>query len=249
MVCGRPPFVVQTIFEACNKHLHAAPPAPHSLVDGLPDDLDDVIVRLLAKDPADRAVSMGQISRALEAIATEQDISAIPERVPRRDSQPVAAQSSRAIVTPPTLTTLGATAAEIQATQRRTRPAMVGGLIAGVLVLALVIFVLTRPSGTDAPSAPSAPIEPTTQPTVAPPTPPVTPPTPPVTPPTPPVTPPTPPPVLPPTPPVVNTTKPPVTRPPHHPPPPHAIPPDAGVTHVAPPPPPPPNGSDVGGRL
>jgi serine/threonine protein kinase len=246
MVCGRPPFVVETIFEACGKHLHAIPPAPHSLVEGLPDALDELILQLLAKDPADRAVSMGQISRALEAISTERDISAIPERVVRRDSRPgVTPEPALAVVKPQTMTTLGATAAELQITQRRTRPAIVGGLIAGVLVLALVIFVMTRSSGNTAP-----PVEPAATPVVMPP-PPLTP----TPPPPPPAAVPTPPSVTPTPTPVITTTKPPVTRPHHLPVPPVKRPPSAAgsgsAAQVTPQPPPPPlqNGSDVGGRL
>ena len=147
MACGRPPFVAATIPEAYTKHAHAQPPSPRSLNPDVSPDLDALILRLLAKDPADRCVSMGQVTRELEAIANGTDPGAVA-----RDSRPIRAESPRPdaerraptpAAPPPTMTTLGASAAEMQATRAR-RPALVGGAIAAVAVLGLVVFVMTR---------------------------------------------------------------------------------------------------------
>src|SRR5262245_11132821 len=52
MTCGRPPFIVTNIAEACAKHLHEPAPRARSLVPGVPPRLDELLDRLLAKDPA-----------------------------------------------------------------------------------------------------------------------------------------------------------------------------------------------------
>ncbi|MDB4956756.1 MAG: serine/threonine protein kinase [Myxococcales bacterium] len=68
MACGRPPFLVTNIAEACAKHLHDPPPRVRSLEPALPRSLDALIDRLLAKAPADRPQSLRAIAQAFEAI-------------------------------------------------------------------------------------------------------------------------------------------------------------------------------------
>ena len=275
MACGRPPFIAQSIPEAYAKHAHSAPPDPRTLAPDLPADLAELILRLLSKDAADRAVSMGQVMRELEAIAQGKDPSTVA-----RESRPIRAESprpaaivpssesARPIVPPPTMTTLGASAAELKITRARRRPALIGGIVAGAGVLALVLFVAlhghsttSAPEPAPAAQPPSAPAPqpqpvppPAAQPAVAPepPTPAVAPEPPKAEPPTPavapePAEPPSPaePAEAPPTPP---PPKPPLVRTiPHHsrPPVPPPVARDAGVAK----PPPPPNNDDLGGRL
>ena len=117
MVCGEPPFECKTIFEACGKHLHSTPPSPHELTPEVPAVLDDLILRLLAKDPSERAVSMGQVARELEAIASGTDVASLPKRASRPVSTPTPVPTAPALPRPaiaPTMTTLGGSAAELQ---------------------------------------------------------------------------------------------------------------------------------------
>ncbi len=166
MVCGVPPFECKTIFEACGKHLHSKPPVPHELTPALPATVDDLVLRLLAKDPSERAVSMSQVARELEAIATGVDVASLPTSRPSRPaSQPRVEIATPAPPAPPapTMTTLGGSAAELQsmATKRRS-PAMIGGIVAGVVVLGLVVVVMTHAGSKDAPApVASPPVEPT----------------------------------------------------------------------------------------
>ncbi|MBV8757541.1 MAG: serine/threonine protein kinase, partial [Deltaproteobacteria bacterium] len=169
MACGRPPFIAATIPEAYTKHAHTAAPSPRSFNDAVSPELDTLILRLLSKDPADRCVSMGQVTRELEAIANGTD----PSKVVR-ESRPIRAESPRPemshtsptpslpMVQPPTMTTLGASAAEMQATRAR-RPALIGGIVAGVAVLGIVVFVMTR-GGSKAAPEPAAEPAPAAQP-------------------------------------------------------------------------------------
>ena len=168
MVCGTPPFECNTIFEACGKHLHSKPPVPSELTPDLPAELNDLVLRLLAKDPSERAVSMGQVARELEAIAAGVDVASVPaKRTSRPASQPSLTREpeptapQRPALAAPTMTTLGGSAAELHtAASRRRSPAMIGGIVAGVVVIGLVIVVMTR--STPAPPTPvaSPPTEP-----------------------------------------------------------------------------------------
>jgi eukaryotic-like serine/threonine-protein kinase len=240
MVCGRTPFVVASIPEAYTKHTHAAPPDPRTLAPGLPDNVAELILRLLAKDPADRAVSMGQVTRELEAIAQGKDPSQVA-----RESRPMHAESPRpGVVASLSMTTFSASAAELHVTRARRRPALIGGVIAGAAVLAVVLFVALHAGGTK--SEPASQPAATPEPVVAP-APPTLPPTPaPAPTPTPTPT-PEPPPPSPPSPPPKPVVAPEPPRPPPHPI--RAVhkrepaKPDAGVAK------PPPNSDDMGGRL
>jgi len=69
MACGRPPFVVTTLAEACGKHLTEIPVAASSLVPDLPPELDELIACMLEKRPDDRPQSMDVVVKRFEAIA------------------------------------------------------------------------------------------------------------------------------------------------------------------------------------
>jgi serine/threonine-protein kinase len=70
MACGRPPFIVTNIAEACAKHLHDTPPRVREIVPTLPNALQSLLDRLLAKSPDDRPTSMREVERAFAAIGT-----------------------------------------------------------------------------------------------------------------------------------------------------------------------------------
>ncbi len=53
LLTGQPPFG-RGIYDVLNAHVHVQPLAPSSLVDGIPPELDEIVLRLLAKDPAQR---------------------------------------------------------------------------------------------------------------------------------------------------------------------------------------------------
>ena len=54
MACGRPPFQAESMTEICAMHLGDPPPVPSKLVPGLPPQFDDLVARLLEKEPAQR---------------------------------------------------------------------------------------------------------------------------------------------------------------------------------------------------
>ena len=67
LLTGRPPFVADRPIKVMIAHAHeqVTPPSAHS--DGVPSDLEEVILRCLAKAPADRYPSAAEMSLALSS--------------------------------------------------------------------------------------------------------------------------------------------------------------------------------------
>ncbi|ATB31041.1 serine/threonine-protein kinase [Melittangium boletus] len=57
MLTGRLPFQGESPMHVAIQQVHSKPPAPSSLVDGLPAELDELVLRLLAKEPENRPAS------------------------------------------------------------------------------------------------------------------------------------------------------------------------------------------------
>lgn len=69
MLTGELPFVADTPVAVALKHLHEPPPSPKRRVPSLPAELDELVRRLLAKEPAQRPPGAKALVEALEAIA------------------------------------------------------------------------------------------------------------------------------------------------------------------------------------
>jgi len=69
MLTGRLPFRADSPMHVAIMQVQNAPPAPSSFVDGLPPELDALILRLLAKDPEQRPMSADLVARELKGIA------------------------------------------------------------------------------------------------------------------------------------------------------------------------------------
>ena len=65
---GTPPFRRDTAAQTISAHLHQRPPRP-SKTEGVPESFDRVIARALAKEPAGRYPSAGDLARAASAAA------------------------------------------------------------------------------------------------------------------------------------------------------------------------------------
>jgi len=86
MVCGQPPFEsADTPFTLMYKHLNELPQAPRTILPSLPPGVDAVILRALAKDPADRPPSAGALADAFAA-ALDPAPASLLEPVPPPDS-------------------------------------------------------------------------------------------------------------------------------------------------------------------
>lgn len=69
LLTGEVPFTGDSPVEIAMKHLSEVPPMPSELRPDVPDDLDLVVVRALAKEPADRYKSAAAMDADLETVA------------------------------------------------------------------------------------------------------------------------------------------------------------------------------------
>ena len=69
LLTGEVPFTGDSPVEIAMKHLGEMPPLPSDLRPDVPDDLDLVVVRALAKEPADRYQSAAAMDADLETVA------------------------------------------------------------------------------------------------------------------------------------------------------------------------------------
>jgi eukaryotic-like serine/threonine-protein kinase len=149
MLCGRPPFIAESIGELCTLHLHDRPPALSTMTPGLPREVDELVQRLLAKQPDQRPSS-----REIKAVLAT--LMAGGAAASRSEMSSVRAGH----------TTLSASAMSIAAPRSRRRRSLL--LATGAIALAAggaTVMLGTR-QGDDGPSPPPAPVEPA----VAPPT-------------------------------------------------------------------------------
>ena len=71
LAVGCLPFPAKTITEAIRYHTQERPPKPRSLRPELPGDLENVILKALEKNPADRFASSAELARSLDKLSPE----------------------------------------------------------------------------------------------------------------------------------------------------------------------------------
>ncbi len=69
LATGKRPFNEKDLHALARQHVKQAPPRPRELVPGLPQELEDIILSLLAKKPEDRPNSGAEVATALERCA------------------------------------------------------------------------------------------------------------------------------------------------------------------------------------
>ena len=68
MLTGRPPFRGGDVMEVLRRQRKEQPPRVSAIVPGVPEAVDDLVARLLSKDPADRPPSALAVGRSLAAL-------------------------------------------------------------------------------------------------------------------------------------------------------------------------------------
>ena len=76
LLTGTVPFTGETPVEIAMKHLSQTPEAPSARRTGIPRDLDLVVLRALAKEPAERYRSAAELDRDLELVARGDEVGA-----------------------------------------------------------------------------------------------------------------------------------------------------------------------------
>jgi serine/threonine protein kinase len=78
MLVGAPPFSGDTAMAVAYRHVHENPPLPSSKNPDVPPALDAVVMRALAKNPANRYATAGEFREDLERVASGERVSATP---------------------------------------------------------------------------------------------------------------------------------------------------------------------------
>lgn len=78
MATGRPPFPHEDTLKVIYGHIHDDPVPPHRLNSDVPSGLEEVVLRLLAKDPAHRYQSAAEVLRALRSLRRQMGGMAAP---------------------------------------------------------------------------------------------------------------------------------------------------------------------------
>ena len=78
MCTGTPPFSATDSIQLIYNHIHDYPPPPSSINEGIPKQLDSVVMKLLRKNPLERFQDAGKLVEAIKGI---EDLMSVPERV------------------------------------------------------------------------------------------------------------------------------------------------------------------------
>jgi serine/threonine-protein kinase len=62
MACGRPPFIRESTVDLIIAHVSEAPPTPSRIRPDLAPAIDQIVTRMMAKDPGDRPQSMAEVA-------------------------------------------------------------------------------------------------------------------------------------------------------------------------------------------
>ena len=145
MVTGRLPFTAETPAAVLIMHMQDPLPRPSDFVPDLPEAVEQVIFKALAKDPADRFESMGAFAGALERIAAGDLTASSLDTASRRTMQ---AAGPTVVSSPATSATVSKpisrpVTGSLQPTRKKGFPGWAIAVIAVVVVglIALVILV------------------------------------------------------------------------------------------------------------
>jgi serine/threonine-protein kinase len=166
LCAGRPPFGSQATGDMVAAHIQEPPPAISSLVNGVPQELDALAQRMLAKVPADRVQTTDELIRLINTAK-----SAISQ-IARAGSHPALAPAGSLLDIPastdhdgpgggevaPTTTLSSAASAQETTTRAPARRLMLGGL-GGLVVLGALalLFAVCLGGGDEAPVRAVAP--------------------------------------------------------------------------------------------
>jgi beta-lactam-binding protein with PASTA domain len=155
MLTGRLPFSGDSAVAVAMKHVTEQPPAPRRLNPAIPAGLEALILRALAKDPAQRPQDAQEFARLLaayEQLSQQETVfnASLPAAGPQDEAKPL--RASPRVVAPPPRPQAGATGRVPVAAPRSTAPRAprqeglgCGVFLVGMLVLAgvlgLVFFV------------------------------------------------------------------------------------------------------------
>ena len=134
MVTGRTPFTGETPLAIAYKHVQDQPPAPSTLVSGLPAGLEAVIMKLLRKRPEDRYANAEDLRADLRRFLNGQATLAEQERAAAVGTPTSAVAATAAAVAADPVPVAEPDPEPVEEEQSRT------GMYLGILVVLLVIL-------------------------------------------------------------------------------------------------------------
>lgn len=153
MVTGHPPYSAETPMAVVVKHIYEPLPVPRQLYPNLPEAVEGVILKALAKDPDDRYDSAGEMARALrQTLQAAAAQPAGPAQV-----APQSKPSTALLSSPPPR------AIPKALPQKAKRPWgwIVGGAAAALLAIAIAALLLTQGRDTQPTAHPTVQATPT----------------------------------------------------------------------------------------
>ncbi|HWO71899.1 MAG TPA: Stk1 family PASTA domain-containing Ser/Thr kinase [Actinomycetota bacterium] len=135
MLTGRPPFAGDSPVAVAYKHVNEAPTPPSELAPDVPADLEAVVMRCLAKNPANRYASAEELLADLERVRAGQPVQATP-LLPDRPTTVLRGPAPTAVLPP----------GEEGPEEGRGRRVLVGVLatLAALALLGAGLYVLLR---------------------------------------------------------------------------------------------------------
>jgi eukaryotic-like serine/threonine-protein kinase len=132
MITGHLPYNADTPAAILLKQVNDPLPRPRQYIVDLPENVEKVLFKVLAKKPEDRYASMAEFGAALEKLVTEKPEKK-PAKPPKESKEPEPLVQHTVIVTP---TPAGSVAAGKNAAPKKTKPWLAWG-IGGILVVAI----------------------------------------------------------------------------------------------------------------
>ncbi|MGC2635869.1 MAG: serine/threonine-protein kinase, partial [Acidobacteriaceae bacterium] len=90
MLAGRKPFQADTAYSVLNAHLNEAPVPPQQINPNLPAGLNDIVMRAIAKAPADRFQTADDFRNAIRGLQQQRAQAAAPTQSPQSGLAPAA---------------------------------------------------------------------------------------------------------------------------------------------------------------
>jgi serine/threonine-protein kinase len=151
LCCGLPPFVGEGSGDVLAAHIHLPVPPMTARGAEVPPAVEELVLHLLAKAPADRVQSAEELIRAIDAVTADRaTVTTGPRRAP-------------SVMTSPTVTTLSGSATTsmlLPRTGRRRWP--IAAFSVGLAAVTVVVVALAMRRGGDVPAIASRPADPPT---------------------------------------------------------------------------------------
>ena len=148
MVTGQPPFAGDNPVSIAYKHVKEPPVPPRALNPSVPGGFEAVILKAMAKDPADRYASADELRADLQRYRQGQRVraAAAPVRTPVED-ETIAMRTVERGGAPPGATRVLTTPVAVEEFGARRSGAYVALLVGMLAVLAVLLFLLARTLG------------------------------------------------------------------------------------------------------